>query len=154
MDQCKPLTPSMEVRVSMIIGGTFFASKIKNFNPRCVFLLFYTHVSHPTSRKRKCQYFIVKAKCKIPTCQVGIKLSISKKSIVRGVPTVNVTTSGNLIHKKTQVLYSINLSGEKRLQVAKSIADVGVDNYYYQQFERIFIDATGSPVSSKNLSEK
>ena len=121
-----------------------FASKIKNFNPRCFFVFFYKHVSHPTSRKRKCQYFIGKAKCKIPTCQVGIKLSISKKSIVRGVRTVNVTTSGNLIHKKTEVLYSRNLFGEKRLQVAKSIADVGVDNYYYQQFERAKADSIHS----------
>ena len=70
------------------------------------------------------------------------------------MPTVNVITSCNLIHKKTEVLYSINLSGEKTLQVAKSIADVGVENYHYQLFERIFIDATGSLVSSKNLSEK
>ena len=62
-----------------------FASKIANFNPRCVFIFFYNHVSHPTSR-RNCQYFKGKAKCKIPSCQVIIKLSITKQSVVKGDP--------------------------------------------------------------------
>ena len=93
-------------------------------------------MSHPTSRKRNCQYFKGKAKCKIPSCQVVIKLSITKQSVVIGAPKVNVTTSGKLVHKNNDKFCSRNLSGEKRLQVAKSISDVGADNYYYQQFER------------------
>ena len=65
-----------------------FATKIVKFNPNCVFSFFYNHVSHLTSRKRKCPYFEGKAKCKIPTCHEIIELSISKEFIIKGVPTV------------------------------------------------------------------
>ena len=106
-------------------------------------------MSHLTSRKRKCPYFEGRTKCKITTCHVIIELSISKKSIVKGAPTVNVRTSGQLVHKNGEKVYSRPLSDEKRLQVAETITKVGVDKYYYQQFQ----NANADSIKSGNLTD-
>ena len=89
-----------------------FASKIANYNPLCVFNFYYNHISHITSRKRNCQYFQGRGRCKITTCQATIKISISKKEVTKGNPKVNVTTYGELSHLN----FTLDISLEKNEQ--------------------------------------
>ena len=58
----------------------------------CVFTVYYTGVYSITSRKRNCQYLEGKARCKILTCQITIRICTSKEEITKGNPKVNVTT--------------------------------------------------------------